>query len=1049
MPRYGSKTYGKTRQTSSNTNFDEAYDGTRRPVTRSTPTKMVSGRSTRSSTTNRNGEALSPAKRRRGDMDPFSFSSDEDLSPRKRTPVKKDSERNVGASLKMESNSDAGNSVGEVSNKPRTNQELDTNVKRSRQASSSSNEGDFGPLPKKQESILKFTKRRVMNGPEEESDVVLKNDTTTETNKTEEIFDIKGINEESLEESKPEKKSKIEEEREMREQQDADFWNRILDLDTDEKSGKSKNKSDNKNATNNEVPKSKAWQVNDCQEPSTSSNVTQFLPPSPKKFDHTYSRDVKIKGQMSPTDHTYSKEKVKPSSSCGALVSSVEIDSSQSSKYTNAASQSSLSSQKSSEMQLSSSQSSNSVVDEFDFDADTGSSQESMNPAISKILSKGKKPGIKFFAPKSKKIFNNSPKKSPAKIRYNARSWQKDLSHNDDSGESASTADERTIQSRPSSSGQMKRPAAMSVRSTEKMNQAVGGITKQVIYPTRLNHSIVTSLKCHREEKELYTVVRNVKQAHQCQESGESQQFFDDIEYLLDGLSNLEPTPVRCLSIISLASKCSAPSFRVHLRAHGTISKLFRELYDAESDPSLAVSTAFLMYMLSRDRLNMDYNRQIIGLLMKLLTYAPVDMTSDTPVVQEFKKTLEKVKDILEKIPDTNAVKRDVEIGKISTNYLAMECLLSLTSRKATDWLKEELRKLGGLDFVVDTVFEQVSLLGGSTTFSDSQISSLKQIERCQRVLENSTFLNTVNQEYLINYNHCGLINDLAKALKVCEGYIEECSSEESILEIGQEDTKGFIVRKCLLSILRVLLNLTHDSEWGCIKVGGQEGMIKTILLCVMQIPQHIPADQRFDLLLLGLGLLINLMEHSPGNCKTLIKIETKFSYDSKPQEHSNFDLEGEASVLQALTQMFLQREKAAKLAETMPESPTAQSKQDGEWKESQDGMEWITIETEEGQELSADSQKEIKKTINKALKKAGKHMEDSIVASYCALLLGCLLRNNQSNVRNVRDILPNNDFACMVDMLKGFLEFMEMTNAVGSSGGKSISKIIEVFELL
>ncbi|XP_071953094.1 wings apart-like protein homolog [Antedon mediterranea] len=1040
MPRYGSKTYGKSKQTSANTQFEDAYDNTKRPVTRSSPSKANTARSTRSSTTNRNGEALSPVKRRRGgDMDPFSFSSDEDLSPRKRTPAKKESDKKVT----VDPFDDLKNSL---TNKSRTNQDVHTNVKRSTRASSSSNDIDFLPSPNKQESILKYTKKRVMNGPEEELEIFVKDDikktdNVTEENKQEEVT-------EKVEENEPEEeKSTIEKEREMREQQDLDFWSRILDLEDDPTKSNSEKKTVTKVAV---APKSKARHVNDCQEASTSSNVTEFLPPSPKKFDHTYSRDVKIKGQSSPADHTYSKEK--KGSSIAAPSTSSSLDSSQQS-IEMGSSQSSLlsSSQMSTESShLPSSQGSFTADDEFDFDDDSPSSQESINPAVAKLLSKGKRPGVpstRLLGPKSKKIFNNSPKKSPGKIRYNARSWQRDLSHTDDSSEDTSLSEQRSRQSQPSSSsGIMKPPLPVPAKPTDKMKPPMGGITKQVIYPTRLNHSIVTSLKCHREEKELYTVVKNVKQAHQCQESGESQQFFDDIEYLLDGLSNMEPTSVRCLSIISLASKCSAPSFRVHLRAHGTISKLFRELYDAESDPSLAISTAFLMYMLSRDRLNMDYNRQIIALLIKLLTYKPVDVTSDTSVIQEFRKTLEKVKGIVEKIPDTSAVKRDVEIDKISTNYLAMECLLSLSSRKTTDWLKEELRKLGGLDFVVDTVFEQVLLVEDAKTLSDADISSLKQIERCQRVLENAAFLNTVNQEYLINYNHCSLINSLAQALKVCEAYIEACSSEESILEVGQEDTKGCIVRKCLLSILRVLLNLTHDSEWGCIKVGGQDEMIKTILLCVLQIPQHIPTDQRFDLLVLGLGLLINLMEHSPGNCKALINIKTRFSYDSKPQENSKFNLDGDATALHALTQMYLQREKAAKLAETAPESP---SKQDGEWKESQDGMEWITIETEEGQELSADSQKEIKKSINKALIKAGKHMEDSIVASYCALLLGCLLRNNQANVRSVRDILPNNDFACMVEMLKGFLEFMEMTNAAGSSGSKSISKIIEVFELL
>ena len=37
------------------------------------------------------------------------------------------------------------------------------------------------------------------------------------------------------------------------------------------------------------------------------------------------------------------------------------------------------------------------------------------------------------------------------------------------------------------------------------------------------------------------------------------------------------------------------------------------------------------------------------------------------------------------------------------TGSLAMEALLSLTSKRAGDWFKEELRSLGGLDHLVNT----------------------------------------------------------------------------------------------------------------------------------------------------------------------------------------------------------------------------------------------------------------------------------------------------------------------------------------------------------
>lgn len=57
----------------------------------------------------------------------------------------------------------------------------------------------------------------------------------------------------------------------------------------------------------------------------------------------------------------------------------------------------------------------------------------------------------------------------------------------------------------------------------------------------------MTSVHCDRKQKTLYTVVRNVKQAHQCHESGETQEFNDDIDYLIDGLGKYNSTGTRCL----------------------------------------------------------------------------------------------------------------------------------------------------------------------------------------------------------------------------------------------------------------------------------------------------------------------------------------------------------------------------------------------------------------------------------------------------------------------------------------------------------------------
>lgn len=46
-------------------------------------------------------------------------------------------------------------------------------------------------------------------------------------------------------------------------------------------------------------------------------------------------------------------------------------------------------------------------------------------------------------------------------------------------------------------------------------------------------------------------MVRNVKKAHQIQESGEFQEFNDDVEYILDALQSNNPIGTRFVDIIN------------------------------------------------------------------------------------------------------------------------------------------------------------------------------------------------------------------------------------------------------------------------------------------------------------------------------------------------------------------------------------------------------------------------------------------------------------------------------------------------------------------
>ncbi|KAI3364946.1 hypothetical protein L3Q82_000946 [Scortum barcoo] len=687
-----------------------------------------------------------------------------------------------------------------------------------------------------------------------------------------------------------------------------------------------------------------------------------------------------------------------------------------------------------------------------------------------------------------RRIFS-AHKKSPTKAVYNARHWT--LESEEEPPPSFFSRSQTAPA--PVSGGSSKESSdAQKDEGVFKAPPPPPKVTKCVTLPTDLYQDAVTALKCRKEHKELYTVVQHVKHFNDVVEFGENQEFTDDFEYLATGLKSGQPLNTRCLSVISLATRCAMPSFRMHLRARGKVAQVFKTLNDAPQHPNLALCTASLMYILSRDRLNMDLDRSCLDLMIRLLELdQDQGAAAGTDSSAQFSaREIAKMKEKIRKLCDT-VHNKHLDLQNITTGHLAMETLLSLTSKRAGDWFKEELRLLGGLDHIVDKVKECVDNLNQEDD-KEKLVSALWGAERCLRVLESVTVHNPENQGYLIAYKDSSLIISSAKALRRCEEMIQRYSRELN----SDRAVVGKAVEDCMRAIIGVLLNLTHDNEWGSTKTGEQEDLIVTALNCVLKVPQYLPQEQRFDIRVLGLGLLINLVEYSARNKYCLMEMEMEGGQGPcnstvllNPQ-HQDIASTGPLSAIAhhalfayrscqrgcspaALTlqtgllvncpvrpppQLFLQRERAAILAEAqtddlIKEAPKPALDQSGEWQESGGEIQWVANDNNNDSDRQDDGKKKVKDEedeeldLNKALQHAGKHMEDSIVASYTALLLGCLCQGSPLNVTTVRENLPKGDFSIMTEMLKKFLNFMNLTCDVGTAGQKSISRIIDYLE--
>ncbi|XP_011300824.1 protein wings apart-like [Fopius arisanus] len=543
----------------------------------------------------------------------------------------------------------------------------------------------------------------------------------------------------------------------------------------------------------------------------------------------------------------------------------------------------------------------------------------------------------------------------------------------------------------------------------------------------------ITSIRCGKRVKGFYTVVKNVKKAHQIQESGEFQEFNDDVEYILDTLRENNPNATRCLSAIRLASKCMAPAFRMHVRAHGTVAKFFKALHDATKDQSLGLCTATVMFVLSQDRLAMDLDRDCLELMLSLLESdaSHKDALDDCGLSRaELLKNKEKVRQLCADIQAQGHAKH-LNLDNITVGQLAMETLLSLTSKRAGEWFKEELRELGGLEHIVKTIKEcHRSIVASDVTrsgWNEPVLDKLRKVDRCLRVLENVTQKNEENQNYLLKYDDGVLVSTLSNLYYLCGQEI----SIYPIVDISDKTSTGAVIRECIIAILNVLINLTHRfnrQSFGSKSLGAQSGVVDCSLNLLLRVPESLPEEKRFDMMMLTLILLINLVEQCEDNKKMLM--------ESKAPPSSDDLFDRTESGVEALIDLFYKQEELA-ISEEQKTDAILDGKKDSEQTETVNS----TKETQD---------EFIEKTVQKLLQKAGRHMEHTLIGAYVVLLLGYLIMDNKEYETWVRGKIPGNNFATMVAVLQKFYNFMNLTvsSEASSCGIQATDKVIKFLKL-
>lgn len=455
-----------------------------------------------------------------------------------------------------------------------------------------------------------------------------------------------------------------------------------------------------------------------------------------------------------------------------------------------------------------------------------------------------------------------------------------------------------------------------------------------------------------------YVRLEKVRKAHQCHELGETESFDEDIKYYLNSLEKSNTIRIRCLSIEALTTQCMGAEFRMHLRAHDDMPKITSALSDAPGNPNLAFCTAVLMFIYNQDRLTMDIDPKQLSLMLDLLETKDTDDEFDVKHKKKAKSLVEQMK--------TRGHGKFLDPSHLSTGKLALEALLGLTSKRAGDWFKEELRKLKGLDYLMNTVIKIVE--------ADECLqleAELNKVERTLRVLEAATFMHEENQLYTINYQNGLLIHSCTKLLELCKD------------SIVLNDSR--IHLSTLLAVLRLFTNVTSESAQGSELLGSQFNHLLGLFLDILfEVPSFIYPDSRFDLMILVLCLCINLVEFVKPLRKELLRSTWK---------------------VKRLVEILLKRIEEAKETEQQADDLLDSA-------EKGDGPnDVVNIDT----------------LLNQVVAKSGKHMEHSIIAACVSLLLGCTIQRDPQGRDEISHLLPNSSFEPLIDVLTKLREFANL----------------------
>uniref|UniRef100_A0AC35GRR9 WAPL domain-containing protein n=1 Tax=Panagrolaimus sp. PS1159 TaxID=55785 RepID=A0AC35GRR9_9BILA len=480
--------------------------------------------------------------------------------------------------------------------------------------------------------------------------------------------------------------------------------------------------------------------------------------------------------------------------------------------------------------------------------------------------------------------------------------------------------------------------------------------------------------------------LKRVSQAQACLKSGEQEDFTQDFDYFMTVMEKEGTTENTIfLSLQSMTKKAIKIEFRNFLRRRTALSRIFKVINSHFDSNRICAVGAVFIYFMARDRQCFIADETFIPLIMPLLKTKP---EIDDKIFDSAVKTLWPILEDWSKVT-SELINKPVNIGMtketFNVSYLTLEALALVCMHKHDKNLQNHLYTIGCLHWIIVKVEKLTKKLSKCKDSGDGAIGTIGELNRCMRILETSSVYNKPNQTYMMTGGNFALLQACTSVMQTFKKFA--INGDESI-RIVTFDSMG--------TVLRVLLNMTHDNELCCTKLGDMNNFLEFCLNCVTELsPKYAPKDKYFDIILLCCALLVNIAEKSTTIRSRLIEMTPRI-YDSETKTIK------EDNTVTAFTKLFIRHESAARTVDEefdkefelddMPEDDedTAAIAEDGRLHRGEDMSESDALQA-----------------IQAAMTKADSQMEDSVMASYFGILLGCLIQRDSQNAMKVRDMMP------------------------------------------